>query len=640
VAVDVVAFRRENATPEALISELKPQLEACLGSAVPIRIETLTAPIERSESLLAAYRFNILIMSAITVLVCGLLVSQATRLSLPGIVRELSILRTLGISRRQCFVAVVVEAATVSCAGALTGYTVGYPIVIWLTGFLLKTAAEIYHLDLSALDPSAVVVQGVAVVAGMTVLGSVSAAIGAREVLTLAPYRGTRREQIHNVPLSERVAFRNAAIATAVGALCILALSVFQTTVLAYASIIVMLIWAGYTAPLVLCIMTHFLALFPAVIPLRLARASLRSSGRQFILTVVAGCIAISLMTSLSIMVSSFRGTLEQWSALRLSGDLFVSSAVEGIGNEGRIALPYWRSLQAAPGIRAIIPYFETVSSIAGRDVVVGGVDVNVQCARKVYPIVAGGCDVPTPHGTSRALISESASRKLGFGVADSFELNGRRFMAAGVVQEFGTEQPLVILDQADFLARYPGHQPKSLTIDLIDSRQLEVVRSALEAVAPHELVVRDHGQLMKLVRDIFNRTFRVTDSIRWMVFIIAMLGIVSTAIQHLWERRREFKTALIMGVSRTSLATSLAVESLGCALVALILGLVAGTLIGWCLTAYVNPLVFGWSLRFSPGIGPLLEALFFVVVIAGIGFFGAYFSLQIIAQRVRMADE
>jgi ABC-type lipoprotein release transport system permease subunit len=339
-------------------------------------------------------------------------------------------------------------------------------------------------------------------------------------------------------------------------------------------------------------------------------------------------------------MVSSFRETLTRWSESRLAGDLFVSSSIEGDGNQARIEERQVDSMRAIAGVSRVIPYYETLSAIAGRSVVVGGVSLTEQCKRNVYPFIAGGCVEAQATWGERVIISESAARKLSLGVGDALSLDGRKFTIQGVAQEFGTEQPLVVLDEGEFRGLYRNHNPKTVTIDLSDKALREPTRQALQLLAPQEFVIRDHRQLLTLVETLFNRTFRVTESVRWIVFSIAMLGLVSTCAQYLWERRREFKTLLVLGVSRGILCRSVAIEAATVSSAALLLGLVAGVLVGWTLTEYINPLVFGWSLTFSLSWVPVIEALVFyaLVVLGSVGVSVKLF--QLVASQVRLADE
>jgi ABC-type antimicrobial peptide transport system permease subunit len=257
-----------------------------------------------------------------------------------------------------------------------------------------------------------------------------------------------------------------------------------------------------------------------------------------------------------------------------------------------------------------------------------------------VYPFIAGRCVENDASWVGRVIISESAARKLALSVGDSIALDGRRFAIQAIAQEFGTEQPLIVLDIGEFLALYRNHNPKTVTIDLVDKALLESTREALQLLAPEELVIRDHKQLLTLVETLFNKTFRVTESVRWIVFSIAMLGLVSTCAQYLWERRREFKTLCVLGVPRGTLFQSIAIEAASVTSAALCLGLLAGITVGWCLTEYINPLVFGWSLTFSLSWAPVVEAFVFYtfVVLGSVAVSAKLF--QVITARVRLADE
>jgi putative ABC transport system permease protein len=636
VAIDLTTEDTANAA-----ATLTPWLSSCLGAAqLPIRVERVDEPIARSEKLLAAYRLNILIMAAITLLVCGLLISQATHLALPGVLRELSIVRTLGVGSVSCFCMVVLEGAALSALGALLGYTLGYPLIVWIVGFLLHTATDIYHVELtlssSGLTPSV----ALAVALGMIGLGTVSAAFGAREIISLPPYRGTRREQIHHAPLYAGSSKRLAIIGSSICAVVLMVLVASCSAFVAYLGVGAVLLWAALCMPYALWALPQLVGKISQRVSYRLATSSLAMSGRHFLLSAIAACIAIALMTGLSLMVSSFRETLSRWSDSRLAGDLFVSSSIEGDGNQARIAQRYISSMQALPGVLQVIPYYETLSIVNHRSVVVGGVSLETQCNRNVYPFIAGGCVKNNTSWEGRVIISESAARKLVTAVGDSITLDGRRFTVQAIAQEFGTEQPLIVLDQGEFLALYRNHNPKTVTIDLADQALREPTREALQKLAPQEFVIRDHTQLLTLVETLFNKTFRVTESVRWIVFSIAMLGLVSTSAQYLWERRREFKTLFVLGAPRAALFGAVAIEAAAVTSAALCLGLIAGVLVGWTLTNYINPLVFGWSLTFSLSWMPVVEAFVFyiLVVVGSVGVSSKFF--QVIADRVRLADE
>jgi ABC-type antimicrobial peptide transport system permease subunit len=635
--VDSVALTPRSGAPDTFIQGFAASLHECFGATVGVRIETYQQPLERSEQLLAAYRMNILIMAGVTLLVCGLLISQATHVALRSQLRELSILRSLGVSRTACFGTVVIEGAFLTFLGALLGGTVGYPIAVWMTGFLINTAQDIYQVSIVPFGVSYNIIQGIVVLLGITVCGGVASALSARGVLTLAPCRGTRREQVHNQPIRGSRASALAVLGVLVCVVSIGLVTFFGGVELSYLSVASVLAAAVLCSPAAIVSVARFMPYARLYLAPRLAKGSLRVAGRHFLFSGVAASLAIALMVGLSLMVSSFHGTLSRWSATRLAGDLFVSAALSGSGNEGRIESRYVEQIHSYRGFEAVVPYYETTSEVGQHSVVVGGTDISRQCARAVYTFLQGGCEEGWQTG---ALISESAARKLKLSLGSSFMLEGDSFSVRGIVQEFGTEAPLIIIDEQVFTRRYPAHRPKTITIDLADSQSREQARAWLEALDPKLLVIRDSGELRALVDTLFTRTFRVTESVRWIVFVLAILGIVSTGAQYVWERRREFKTACVLGVSPRVLALSVGIETGGIAVAALLTGVVAGSGIGWCLTRYINPNVFGWSLSYELAVTPFIEAATLPLVTAGISTLIALRLIRVIMQSVRMADE
>jgi putative ABC transport system permease protein len=339
-------------------------------------------------------------------------------------------------------------------------------------------------------------------------------------------------------------------------------------------------------------------------------------------------------------MVNSFRDTLRSWSAIRLAGDLFLSSTLSGTGNEARISPEIVQKVRALSGVKQVVPYYETAAQVGTEEVVLGGVDLTAQCERQVYLVVDGRC---RPNGASwhgQALASESAARKLGLRVNDELSVSGAIYTIRGIIQEFGTEQPLVVTDISDFAARYPQHYPETITVDLIDTTTLTTAQAALRALVPVTVTVRSQRELLTLVETLFNRTFRVTDSVRWIVFTMALLGIVSTAVQHVWERRREFRVSEVLGVTQGMLVGAVTIEAVVVSGAAVLVGIVGGTGIGWCLTEYINPLVFGWSLSFQVTVWPSIEACLFVMCVGVATPLVATRVVRRIVTTVGLADE
>lgn len=639
-ALDSVAFRFKRPLEDSQVNSIGQWLSSCSPSGPPIRFESITAPLERGARLLDAYRLNILIMTAITLAVCMILVSQATQINLRSVVRELAILRTLGLSQIACLVMVLFESALLSALSAVIGVTFGSPLIVWIAGFLTDTASEIYNLSLENIGFSDLLISNLWVVLSMTGVGAVSALLGGREVITLAPYRGTRREQRSFHPLGLVKPIFAAGLASGILALAALIMIFAPSVFAAYATVSLSVVWTASCLPLLLRVAPSASYALRSYLPARIAAGNLKAAGGSFVLTGIAVSVSIALLVGLALMVGSFRDTLRLWSATRLAGDIFISTTVSGSGNDGRLSPEVLLTVQRSPDVQRAIPYYETTTSFAGDEVVLGGVDLATQCARNVYSFRAGSCPIASGNLVNKALASESAARKLGIKVNQEVSIADKLFTIAGIIQEFGTERPLIVIDAEYFKERFPGHNPETITVDLRPEIDPELVKDRLSSALPITVKVRNHRELLNLVETLFNRTFRITDSVRWIVFVLALLGVVSTVAQDLWDRRRELKISAVLGVSHSSLSSAITLEALAFTLAALFIGVVGGIGIGWCLTEFINPLVFGWTLYFSLSLWPLVEALLFGVSVACVTRVVAGSILKRIARSVRLEDE
>jgi putative ABC transport system permease protein len=640
VLADAVLLRPEGGEPlDEYQRALNAFLPSCAALSVPLQVDTVASRLARGETLVAAYRLNVMIMAGMTLLVCALLVSQATQLSLRTISRELSVLQTLGVGKVACFVGILQEATLMGGIGAFIGVTLGEPLTVRLTELFLQTAHDIYNLDLSGGD-SAFIAQRVVVVVGMMFLAAGGSALGAVEALRVAPSVGTRSEYLHVKPISSRWAHPVALVSIALFVLAYGAASWTSSTVAAYLFVAASMVVVAGCTPSVLVIVPRGLRWARGSVLMWFARGGIEVGGRGFLLGAIGAGLSMTLICSLSLLVGSFRSTLERWTVQRLQGDLFVSAALEGSGNDTRLSPLIESQAREISGVLRVIPYYETMTTDEGQVLVVSASDLAAQLERGIYIVRRGTLErTPLVSGTS-ALVSESAARKLHLSVGDTLTVEGRKVLVGAIIQEFGTEHPLVQIDQGLFLDLYPRQQPKNLTIDLEPGAQISSVKGELERVVGVVGTVRDNRELREYALTLFDRTFRITLSIRWIVFSIALLGLVLASLQNLWERRREIKTMHLLGFSPVQIVGAHVVESAVVCALPVAIGLVGGVALGWGLTAFVNPRSFGWSIDFSLSVTPVVIAVGFIVAVAVVTLAATRVVLKRTIEEATLSDE
>ena len=623
-------------------TELAQWFASCGGEGVFLRVESVAQRLEQGEQLLAAYRMNISVMALVTLVVCGLLVWHAASLSLLGITRELSIVRTLGMTRLAAAFMVIGESALVGVCGALAGLTIGAPLTLAMTELLLTTARDIYHTTLSAEGSfsGSLLAKALSLilVTGVCILGAVGAAYRAAQI---SPSVGTRRESVAVRTLALRPALGAALVASTVVALLTLRLYFGPSAAFAYLLVAACVVWTLACVPLFLLgagPLAHLATLLSPA-SARVAGASVCTFARGHALGVMGVALAITLMTSLSLMVGSFRYTLEQWVASRLQGDLYISVVFSGAkAGESRMSDEVVMRLAALPGVSAAAPYYEASGSIGEHPVRIAGATFAIQLAQGVYKFSAG--TAPEPPYRGEMIVSESAARKLGLYIGSRVPFAGKEFSVRAIMQEFSTEQPLLLVDTAEFRAAFPGQGADTLSLYAAPGADMNALSRAAERVLPQLLVVRDQRELVEYVMIMFDRTFRITESVRWIVFLIAGAGLVVSFVQHLWERCREIKTLRVIGASRTQIVAATTIEcGLVCACAGPV-GVLGGVLLGWALVEHVNPVSFGWSLEFSPTVQPIiLTALFSFALCISVALC-AVAVLGRIVEHATLADE
>lgn len=622
---------------ESFIADLSVWLSSFAGGEL-LAVESVVAPVERARQVTAAYRFNIFIVAAMSLCVCALLVYQATQLSLLALSREVSILSVLGISGSELVSALVMEAALASACGAIVGLVIGYPSTLAITKSLLSTAFDLYGVEFSSLSRTEAVLRAIATIITVTLVGSVSATVATARAISGSVSHGARRERIHIRPVPRRLAIGAPALTSLLLLLALLSLQWRPTVVGTYAAIGLCLVWVAGLSIGALALSTFFWS--SVSLSRLLARSLLKRSGGVYAFGIIASAVAITLMTSLTCMVGSFRGTLREWSHHRLQGDLFISSAISGDGHESLVGKAVIDGVRSNPEVARVIAYREMRDTVQGGDVVVAGTDIRAQCERRVYQFLAGGCGAIPAGGDSYVLVSESAARKTTLSLGDAVVIRGKSLQVAGIVREFGTEQPLFLTEESLFTRLYNSHGVKTLTIDLHQRADVEGVRRSIERQYREPIVVRNHQELLTLVEEIFNRTFTVTDSVRWVVFILALAGLVSGYLQHTWERRVDLRVLDVHGMSAREWSRMFCTEAFTIVLVPVVTGGIGGALLGYILTEYLNPLVFGWRLRFALGSGFLVESIGFMILSVILMLAGSMFVLRRVRRVVGLRDE
>ena len=513
-------------------------------------------------------------------------------------------LRALGVTRAAIARLIAGEAVLLGSCGGVLGVALGYVLARALLAPVDQTLSDHYAAagrgPLSWSPSLVVVALGLAI--ATTLLAALLPAWTARNT---APALAAR----HSVAADS--AHRGLAQAALGGSVCavvavILLASSARSLYVGFAALGAFILAAMLVVPwLVQRGLSALAARGPwlAHLPTRLAlRGAARSMGRVG-MAVAALMAATATSIGVGLMVASFRSAVDDWLGQLLRAQIYLSSGVD------QTATPAIEPALVA-AIRAL-PAVAAVSRIRRANVLRANDEIRINAyalppaARRGFQFLAGD---PAAVWTrwrhaDLALISEPyayhAQLKLGDALALPTPSGTVTFRVAGIYTDYGSERGVVAISLARF--RHYWHDPRvhGLGIYPRPGTDLAALARTLTRLLPagSDLTVWTNATLRQRSLAVFDRTFVVTDVLTLFAAAIAALGVFNALLALHLERAREYAVMLALGLSARMLRTTLYLQTLLIALLAVLFALPLGIGIALLLIEVINIRSFGWSM-------------------------------------------
>ena len=605
-----------------------PQDEQAIQAVLPpgAIVNKPGARAEENQRMLHAFRWNLRVLSYISLVVGAFLIYNTISISVVRRRPEIGILRAIGASRGMVLGLFLLEAVMFGLVGAALGVVLGRAMAEGLVGLIASTVNALYVSSKPA--PVALTAWGAgsALLVGLAV-ALLSAFAPAREAMRIAPTeamaRGSRETSFrrHNL--------RNFAIATlsAIGAywaglrdlgyLCCL-LSVVSAAFLA----------PGLTVVVVAILRAPVRRIFGAD-GLLAARGLTASLGRTSVV-VAALATATSVMVSVGIMVGSFRETVVVWLDAQLRADLYI----HGPGPSSAGILPPM-SPEAPAIVRRIPGVTESDVLTAleiryeGQRAAFGGGEMEVFRRHCRLRFLEGDCNaiLRTLPNADRAIVTQPFSNKHHLRAGDriTIALGSARptFTIAGVYYDYSNERGWVMVDRSTLHKYLPDQPPTSMSVYVAPGRDAtEVARAIKAATVRLGLDVAPNAALRRGAMQIFDRTFAVTWALEGVAIVVAMLGSANSLLALVLDRRREFGLLRYLGAAPEQIRRMVLVEAGLVGMLANLLGVALGFALSLALIFVINVQSFGWTIQFHPPVVMLAGALLLVwcvTIVSGI---------------------
>jgi putative ABC transport system permease protein len=619
--VDRIFMRLPN-TADVSLAEWQRRLQQVLPEGVQVR--RAGAATDENRKMLAAFRWNLRLLSYIALIVGAFLIYNSISVSVVRRRAEIGIVRAFGASRAQVLTAFLLEAAFIGFSGSLLGIPLGR--------FMATSAVKLMGNTVNALyltsRPGEIALGSTAVILALSaglVAALLSAWAPAREAALVAPVEAMARgRREYSVRVHKTLALGIAASLVVASAIASRLPPVGGKPVFAYCAALLAVAAAVFAVPAFVEAATQvwspLLSKLFGVEAL-LASRSLSGSLRRTSVLVTALCTAVAMMTAVGIMVGSFRETVVLWMATELPADLYLRAAGSPATDQHPTISPgFAKELARLPGIRAVQRLRAYEISYQGKPVTLASVDLADPQIEHTSDFLSGRtADAVLPEllGANAVIVSEPFAYKHHLRRGDAIQLpfgeSRVAFRVADIYYDYASERGMILMDREVMLRFLPDPAPSNLAIFVAPNANPHEVRQEIEraaAASGAQILVFANTDLRRQAVQIFDRTFAITYALEAIAVLVAVMGVAGALLALVIDRRRDLGLLRYLGASSNQLRKMVLAEAGLLGLLANVAGLLLGVALSLILIFVINKQSFGWTIRLHLPIAVLLAGL------------------------------
>ncbi|MBP8745183.1 MAG: FtsX-like permease family protein [Syntrophorhabdus sp.] len=567
------------------------------------RIQSHSQKKETLLAMLAAFRLNLEALSLLALFVGVFLIYNTTTFAVVSRRRDAGILRSLGAQNSEIVLSFLAEILIFGILGGALGAIIGHLLAHFLVNLVGSTISNLYFFVRPVEPPWSImtILAGVIIGGGASLLGGflpLLELIRIDPVQTLSGRTVSRKSRIK----TQRVAF--AGLAIIVVSIILLLLS-FINVYVGFAGVFAFILGFSLLTGIIL------IALGPAMkwlfyhlggLPGKVAAGNIRQNLSRTNIAVSAFMIALALSIGLGSMIGSFRKSLVWWMGTQLRGDLYISTIAE-------IQVPeeFYEELKAMPGLGGIDPYRNVQVMYNGFQISISSVDASVLQRYARFGWLKGGNENWEAVKNGGVIISESFARRFKTKEGDRVTLDGIEGPVAlsvgAIFYDYTTEHGLIMMDRSTYIKIFGDRTINSLGIfiDPGNPQRAELLGEIRRKAQERNLPVLTSKQLERNILALFDSTFAVTRSMRFLAIIVAFFGITGALLTLFLERRKDFGIYRALGFSTSQIGIMTVLEGLGMGLVSFLLSTVGGTALALILIKVINLRSFNWTVFYYP---------------------------------------
>jgi putative ABC transport system permease protein len=580
------------------------------------------------EQMTAAFRVNLTALSLLALVVGMFLIYNTMTFSVVQRRPMFGTLRCLGATRGEVFGLVLGEALIIGLLGSALGIVAGTIMGQSAVRMVTQTINDLFFV---------VTVRGVQIETTSLVKGGVlgvlatllSAAPPAWEAASVAPRAALSRSGL------EQKARRAVLLAGGLGTAMCLAGSLIlliptRSLVISFSGTFAIIVGFAMLAPLATGLLMRL------AVPLlggllgtlgRMAPRDVINSLSRTAVAVAALMVAVSVTIGVSLMVSSFRHTVQTWLSETLQGDIYISApSLTANASSAVIDPKVVQTVRNWPGVRrADVLRSVTVDSPNGPMHLAATDNPSIMNERLFISTVGPAATLQQRLLQGGVLVSEPFANR--FGIPTHLPAQGanlelrtdsglQSFPILGVYYDYASTQGTILMDLSTYRRWWNDPAITAIALRLAPGISVDAVTNQLQAAlaSGQNLLVRPNQALRRDVLVVFDRTFAITGALQLLATVVAFIGVLSALLSLELERQRELGILRAVGMTVRQLWKLVLLETGLLGWVAGLLSLPTGYVLALILVYIINRRSFGWTLQMQVGWEPFAQAILIAI--------------------------
>ncbi|MFC0004459.1 ABC transporter permease [Micromonospora siamensis] len=519
--------------------------------------------------------------AAVALLVGTFLILNTFSIIVAQRTRELALMRAIGASGRQIVGSVVLEAIAVGLVASALGLAAGIGVGALLAYLFGKLAGGLTLAGLGV--PAAAVIGAFAVGLVITVVAALLPALRAARIPPIAAMQDVATP---DRPLTKVTV--GGALVTAVGAvLLFLGLTDNagdQTLPTILGGVLFTFIGVALLTPLISRpVVTLLGSLFAWSVPGKLGRLNSGRNPRRTAITAAALMVGIALVTGVTVILDSAKGSITKLAEDRISAELVIA------GQQGGPRPPSFdpavlEQAAAIPGVALVDGEYGDLAVVNGENTWVSA-SSDPAALTRVFGAERVAGDI-SRLGPDQMLFSSDTAKSRGVRVGQQVTVQpsrgeARTYTVSGIFESSQLTNPAVLPASAAKDFRIP--KPIQGYVQLAPGARVADVQPQLDRLVADspEVSVADRDAFIKQQTSQLDTPLTMIQILLALAIVIAVLGIVNTLALSVLERTRELGLLRAIGLRRSQTMRMITVEAVVISVFGALLGVVVGTGLG-----------------------------------------------------------